>query len=95
MLLFHLQQAVEKFLKALLSAHNIKFPKVHDIEKLIELCEENKISLPEYVEKFIDLTPYAVEFRYGLMMDEVLDVNYYYQEVLKFKRFVEKIICKF
>ena len=68
LLLFHLQQAVEKFLKSLLSLKNIKFPKSHDIEALIELCEERGIELPEYVEEFVSLTPYAVGFRYGLTL---------------------------
>lgn len=88
LLLFHLQQAVEKFLKALLSFKNIKFPKVHDIEDLIELCSEKGILLPEYVEDFVNLTPYAVEFRYGLMIEEVLDIKLYYQRVVDFKRLV-------
>lgn len=92
LLLFHLQQAVEKFLKALLSLHHINFPKIHDIGELIELCEEAGVTLPEYVEEFISLTPYAVEFRYGLMIEEILDVNYYYQKALEFKKMLEKII---
>ncbi len=91
MLLFHLQQAVQKILKSLLSFQHIKFPKIHDIEALVELCEEGGIILPEYIEEFINLTPYAVEFRYGLMLEETLDIYYYYEKVLEFKRFVEKI----
>lgn len=91
LLLFHLQQAIEKFLKSLLSLKKIKFPKVHDIGELVELCEKKGITLPQYVEEFINLTPYAVEFRYGFMIEEILDVNYYYQMVLKFKEFLEKV----
>lgn len=92
LLLFHLQQAIEKFLKALLSRNNIKFPKVHDIEKLIEICNENNIQLPDYVEDFIDLTPFAVEFRYGLIMEESIDIKYYFDMAEKFKKFVEKAL---
>lgn len=88
LLLFHLQQAVEKFLKSLLSQKNIRFQKVHDIERLIELCEDNKIELPDYVEEFVDLTPFAVEFRYGLMGNETLDAGYYYEKAQDFKEFV-------
>lgn len=90
LLLFHLQQAIEKFLKSLLSFKQIKFPKVHDIGKLIELCKKNKITLPEYVEEFLNLTPYAVEFRYGLVVEDTLDVEYYYKRILEFKKFLEK-----
>ena len=94
LLLFHLQQAVEKFLKALFSLRQVKFPKIHDIGELIELCEGTGIILPEYIEEFINLTPFAVEFRYGLMIEETLDLSYYYQKVLEFKKMVEKIIHK-
>ena len=55
------------------------------------MCEEGRITLPEYVEEFINLTPYAVEFRYGLIVEEALDIYYYYQKVLEFKRLVEKV----
>ena len=89
LLLFHLQQAAEKFLKSLLSLKNIKFPKSHDIEALIELCEERRIELPEYVEEFVDLTPYAVGFRYGLIVEEISDLPYYYKKVSQLKVFIE------
>lgn len=92
LLLFHLQQAVEKFLKSLLSFYQVEFPRIHDLSEIIELCEETGITLPEYIGEFISLTPYAVEFRYGLMIEETLDLNYYYQKVLEFKKMVEKII---
>ncbi|GAB5046979.1 HEPN domain-containing protein [Thermodesulfovibrio sp. TK110] len=92
LLLFHLQQAIEKFLKALLSRNNIKFPKVHDIEKLIEICNENNIQLPDYVDDFIDLTPFAVEFRYGLIMEETVDIKYYLEKAEKFKTFIKKAL---
>ena len=88
-LLFHLQQAAEKFFKSVLSKQHIKFQRVHDIGQLIELCQNGKIELPGYVEEFIDLTPFATEFRYGLMGDETLDVHYYCQKALEFKKFIE------
>lgn len=93
LLLFHLQQAVEKLLKSLLSFHHIDFPRIHDIGELIGLCEESKITLPEYIEEFIKLIPYSVEFRYGLIIEEVLDISYFYGKILELKKFVEKIIC--
>ena len=34
---FHCQQAVEKFLKALLAYYQVEFPKTHDIERLLVL----------------------------------------------------------
>ncbi len=73
--LFHMQQIVEKALKAILSHKGIIFHKTHDIENLTELCLANKIQLPDYVERFSDLTPYAVEFRYGFLDEEPEDAN--------------------
>jgi len=37
MVCFHLQQCVEKYLKAFLTLHNQHFRKTHDIAELIEL----------------------------------------------------------
>lgn len=90
LLLFHLQQAVEKFLKSLLSFRDIRYPKTHDIEKLIDLTEKSRIKLSKDVEEFINLTPYAVEIRYGFIIEEVLDIHYYYQKIKDFKEFIEK-----
>ena len=36
---FHAQQAVEKYLKALLVRHQIEFSKTHDIENLLRLLQ--------------------------------------------------------
>ena len=43
---FHSQQAVEKYLKALLTYHQIEFPKTHDIATLLDLISlvETEIS---------------------------------------------------
>jgi len=34
---FHSQQAVEKYLKGLLVRHQVEFPKTHDIERILGL----------------------------------------------------------
>jgi HEPN domain-containing protein len=62
--LFHCQQAVEKYLKALLAVHNINYPKIHDVSELAELCTEfcpDLRSLPFAVSEF---NPFAVAIRY-------------------------------
>jgi len=64
LVVFHAQQAVEKYLKALLVLHQIEFPKTHDIEKLLRLLDTVQ---PEIVEPLLDakwLTPFGVEVRY-------------------------------
>ena len=75
--LFHLQQAVEKLLKALLSFVEIDPPRTHDIEVLVELCEQEGIELPKYAKEFPKLTPYAVEFRYEIIDEEPPSVEYF------------------
>ncbi len=38
---FHAQQAVEKAIKALLTLHQIRFPKLHNISELLELLRRS------------------------------------------------------
>jgi HEPN domain-containing protein len=68
---FHAQQVVEKLLKAVLSFRNIEYRKTHDIAELIDIVKDNGIKIPESMEDTIDLTPYAVEFRYDFLPPEV------------------------
>ena len=42
---FHLQQAAEKCLKDVLTFNRIYYPKVHDLEVLLNVVFENEISL--------------------------------------------------
>jgi HEPN domain-containing protein len=60
---FHAQQAVEKYLKAILQAREIPFRKTHDLTILFDLFPE----IPEGASLRPDLhllTQYAVAFRY-------------------------------
>jgi HEPN domain-containing protein len=41
LVLFHCQQAIEKVLKAILSEHNVRFPKIHGTRTLYELVVSN------------------------------------------------------
>jgi HEPN domain-containing protein len=74
-IMFHLQQAVEKFLKSFLSYKNVRYPRTHDIEKLITLFKKNNIPLPEFVDEFIDLTDFAADGRYSYILDDMSDCN--------------------
>jgi HEPN domain-containing protein len=70
---FHAQQAAEKLLKALLSRRRVDYPLTHDVERLVELVEEATGARPPDADAIAALTPWAVEFRYGELADEVLD----------------------
>jgi HEPN domain-containing protein len=69
---FHCQQAVEKYLKALLVQHAVEFPKTHNLKELLALLLP---VLPELARALSDvsvLTPYGVEVRYPADFPEVL-----------------------
>lgn len=61
---FHAQQAAEKYLKGFLFFHQIRFPKIHDIESLVELCNQVAPDFNELIELAADLSAYSVEIRY-------------------------------
>ena len=61
---FHVQQAVEKSLKAILVFHVIDYPRTHSIAGLAQLVSDNNIDLPD---AFLDsnrYTSYARDLRY-------------------------------
>ena len=61
---FHAQQAVEKYLKALLAYAGRPIPRTHNLEDLVGPCESlyPKLDLDEV--ELSELTPFAVELRY-------------------------------
>jgi HEPN domain-containing protein len=61
---FHCQQAVEKYLKAMLIYYNIDFQKVHDLTYLLELLSRSMEIDSELFHKAITLNNFAVEIRY-------------------------------
>lgn len=65
---FHAQQAVEKSLKAWLSLVGTRYPRVHDLDALIDLLEVQGIDVAE-LREVSDLSAFAVEFRYEQAAD--------------------------
>ncbi|MEK7751887.1 MAG: HEPN domain-containing protein [Acidobacteriota bacterium] len=61
---FHLQQAAEKLLKALLSDFGVRFRKTHEIGALVELAESSGYPLPENLKNLDILTPFGAVYRY-------------------------------
>jgi HEPN domain-containing protein len=56
---FHAQQAVEKSLKAVLSANGIEFRRTHDLVTLLDLLQDNKID-PDGLDRVQTLTTVAL-----------------------------------
>jgi HEPN domain-containing protein len=61
---FHCQQAVEKYLKALLIFYDSEFQKTHDLTYLLELLSRNKKIDSKLFEKAITLNNFSIEIRY-------------------------------
>mgnify|MGYP001241934367 CR=1 FL=1 len=61
---FHAQQAVQKYLKAFLTWHQVEFPKTHDIKHLLRLAGDCDPGLIDELSDATGLTAYAVEYRY-------------------------------
>jgi HEPN domain-containing protein len=70
---FHTQQVVEKSLKAVLALRDVDFPFTHDLDGLLELCQENSIGVPEELSEVDRLSPYGVQLRYGASTPSGLD----------------------
>lgn len=64
---FHAQQAVEKALKGVLLWYGVRFRRTHNLRELVNLVQDQGIILPEEARDIDTLTPYAVEFRYGVL----------------------------
>jgi HEPN domain-containing protein len=62
--LFHCQQAVEKYLKALLAAHDVVYPKIHDVAELGERGQEFCPALQDLPFDLAEFNPFAVTIRY-------------------------------
>jgi HEPN domain-containing protein len=71
---FHAQQAVEKAVKAVLTAAGVRAGRTHDLGRLIRLVRDAGTDVPEWIEGTFVFEPFAVTWRYAaLEPDESLD----------------------
>jgi len=68
---FHAQQAIEKWLKAVMAFHGLEEARIHDLGRLLELLRDTGVELPPDADRVDELTIYAVPMRY----DELLDAE--------------------
>jgi len=61
---FHCQQAVEKYLKAILTYKNKTFKKTHSLVYLLDLLDEEEDISDEFYSMAEELEGYSVEVRY-------------------------------
>jgi len=72
---FHVQQAVEKALKAWLCILGVLFPKTHDLDELGALLEEAGQKIPKFLQTLLEFTDFAVAFRYEAFPDLEGDID--------------------
>jgi HEPN domain-containing protein len=61
---FHAQQAVEKAIKAVLSAAGADVPKTHDLQRLLNLLAAASLAAPPRADELLTLSPYGAVLRY-------------------------------
>ncbi len=66
---FHLQQAAEKLLKAVLAEKDIPYELSHNLLYLLQLLEAGGARPPAEMQELGMLNPFAVAFRYDLLPD--------------------------
>jgi HEPN domain-containing protein len=72
---FHCQQAVEKYLKAVLTFDGVSFPKTHDIRRLLLLMNRSEPSLAASLQDASVLSAYGVLPRYPDDLAQLTEVH--------------------
>ena len=89
---FFAQQAVEKATKCWLSLLGVQYPKSHDIALLFRLLTKNGVEISALFQDLIDLTDFAVEFRYDPDIDfeDQFDRTEIFNKVKAFIQHIER-----
>ncbi len=86
---FHLQQSVEKVIKAFLNWKQVQYPKTHALSALLDRAVPLQPDLEAFRQRLLAMGSYAVEMRYD---DELYPTNEEIDEGLQTARaFREKI----
>ena len=83
---FHCQQFVEKYLKGFLVSKGQEPPYIHDLVKLISLCEVENAEYGQIKQMCLMLTQYGVQPRYpgGMQIsEEDMTTALHYAEMIK------------
>jgi HEPN domain-containing protein len=91
---FHAQQAVEKYLKAFLIYHDVDFPRTHDVDFLLLMCQ--KEDKDNFQFDFKSLTEFGVSVRYpdDFYIPGVSETKEYIQISKDVRDLVEKLLQK-
>ncbi len=89
---FLCQQCVEKYLKAYLEESSIPFPKIHDLQKLLDLALSLQPLWESWRFSFAMLTRYAAEFRYPGEWAEERDAVTSLRMVSEFRKDIRSVM---
>ena len=89
---FHLQQSIEKFLKAVLSYRGIHYTKTHDLEQLFKLLGTEFVLDNSDVEFIEALNIYAVQGRYDYVSEELDNIDDFFKIARKVRKRAYEII---
>lgn len=91
--LFHLQQSVEKLIKALLSHGRIETPRTLDLEKLVNAVLDEGIHIPD-IDFLFPLTQFAVEGTYSILLDDIHETEEYIHKTASLIEFTAEYLLK-
>ena len=90
---FHAQQAVEKYLKALLVLKGVDFPKTHDVDYLLSECQKVTSGVLKRVD-LKSLTDYGVAARYpdDFCIPDRSETIHYIQVAKEIEQIVKRLL---
>ncbi len=92
---FHFQQAAEKYLKAYIVGKGLEFRKIHELRKLLKICEKDNMSFSALRDECDFLSPFYIDTRYPVhwpsqvSREEALNAQ---EATRKIKEFVKKLL---
>jgi HEPN domain-containing protein len=89
---FHLQQAVEKSLKAWLALKRIDYPRTHDLNPLLGLLEDAGEDIEPFW-RLLALNPFAVQFRYEAAGADFPDFEPLTQQARQLLTYVQSLLA--
>ncbi|MDR1205212.1 MAG: HEPN domain-containing protein [Peptococcaceae bacterium] len=90
---YHCQQSVEKALKGFLINNETEPPKIHDLEKLCQMCAKFNLSFETIRETCRKLTDYAASTRYPSLVEiEKVDAVFALREAERVYTFCADLI---
>jgi HEPN domain-containing protein len=88
---FHLQQAVEKSLKAWLAQKGVEYPRTHDLSLLFGLLEDRGERIDPFW-SLLELNSFAVQFRYELPGEEFSNFKQFAKLTKKLLAHIQSIL---